>query len=122
MARAEAYRQLVEARAGGACEYCRLLEAATGVTFHIEHFMPRSRGGQTMMGNLVLQLSRLQPGEGGPNHRRRLQRTNTVSLQSSELRTVAIGMAFAFCPRSRIRHHLAADSDRPSHGDSSPYR
>jgi len=54
MARAEAYRQLVEARAGGACEYCRLLEAATGVTFHIEHFMPRSRGGQTMMGNLVL--------------------------------------------------------------------
>jgi HNH endonuclease len=54
MAQAEAYRQLVEARAGGACEYCRLLQAATGVTFHIEHFVPRSRGGATVMGNLVL--------------------------------------------------------------------
>ena len=54
MAQAEAYRHLVEARAGGACEYCRLLQAATGVTFHIEHLMPRSRGGQTVMSNLAL--------------------------------------------------------------------
>jgi hypothetical protein len=54
MAHAEAYRQLVEARAGGSCEYCRLLQAATGVTFHIEHFLPRSRGGRTEMSNLVL--------------------------------------------------------------------
>src|SRR5437773_11268545 len=54
MAQAEAYRQLVEARAGGACEYCRLLQAATGVTFHIEHLEPRSRGGQTVMSNLAL--------------------------------------------------------------------
>ena len=46
MAQAEAYRDLVEARAGGACEYCRLLQAATGVTFHVEHLLPRSRGGQ----------------------------------------------------------------------------
>src|SRR5882672_772388 len=54
MAQAEVYRQLVEARAGSACEYCRLLQAATGVTFHIEHFLPRSRGGQTVMNNLAL--------------------------------------------------------------------
>ena len=54
MAWAEAYRQLVEARAGGACEYCRLLQAATGITFHIEHVVPRSRGGQTVMSNLGL--------------------------------------------------------------------
>jgi hypothetical protein len=54
MTRAEAYRDLVEARAGGACEYCRLLQAATGVTFHIEHLVPRSRGGQTVMNNLAL--------------------------------------------------------------------
>lgn len=53
MTQVEAYRQLVEARAGGACEYCRLLQAATGVTFHIEHFAPRSRGGITVMSNLV---------------------------------------------------------------------
>jgi HNH endonuclease len=51
---AEAYRPLVVARAGGACEYCRLLEVATGVTFHIEHVVPRSRGGQTAMSNLAL--------------------------------------------------------------------
>ena len=50
----EAYRQLVEARAGGACEYCRLLQAATGVTFHIEHFVPRSQDGLTVLSNLVL--------------------------------------------------------------------
>src|SRR5947207_13232050 len=54
MAQAEAYRQLVEARAGGACEYCRLVQAATGVTFHIEHLVPRSHGGQTVMSNLAL--------------------------------------------------------------------
>jgi hypothetical protein len=51
---AEAYRQLVVARAGGACEYCRLVEAATGVTFHVEHVLPRSLGGETAMSNLAL--------------------------------------------------------------------
>ena len=54
MTQADAYRQLVVARAGGACEYCRLLEAATGVTFHIEHVLPRSCGGGTAMSNLAL--------------------------------------------------------------------
>jgi HNH endonuclease len=54
VAHAEAFRELVEARAGGACEYCRLLQAATGVTFHIEHVTPRSRGGRTVMSNLAL--------------------------------------------------------------------
>ena len=54
MSQSEAYRQLVAARAGGACEYCGLLQAATGVTFHIEHLVPRSRGGQTVMSNLAL--------------------------------------------------------------------
>src|SRR5262245_61174319 len=54
MAQLEAYRQIVEARAGGGCEYCRLLQAATGGTFHIEHVVPRSRGGQTVLSNLAL--------------------------------------------------------------------
>lgn len=54
MTQAESYRQLVVARAGGACEYCRLLEAATGVTFHVERVVPRSQGGQTAMSNLAL--------------------------------------------------------------------
>ena len=54
MASIEVYRQLVAARAGGACEYCRLLQAASGVTFHIEHIVPRSQAGQTVMSNLAL--------------------------------------------------------------------
>jgi len=54
VAHAEAYRELVEARAGGACEYCRLLQVATGVTFHIEHLRPRSRHGRTVLSNLAL--------------------------------------------------------------------
>jgi hypothetical protein len=53
MARAEAYRHLVEARAGGACEYCRLLQAASGVTFHLEHVIPQYRGGKTALNNLA---------------------------------------------------------------------
>jgi 5-methylcytosine-specific restriction endonuclease McrA len=54
MARVETYRELVIARAGGACEYCRLLQAVAGVTFHIEHIVPRSSGGKTAMNNLAL--------------------------------------------------------------------
>lgn len=54
MTRAESYRPLVVARAGGACEYCRFLEAATGVTFHVEHVVPRALGGATAMSNLAL--------------------------------------------------------------------
>jgi hypothetical protein len=54
MAQTEGYRQLVVARAGGACEYCRLIELATGVTFHIEHILPQSQGGETAMHNLAL--------------------------------------------------------------------
>lgn len=54
MADVEAYREYVEARASGVCEYCRLLQAATGVTFHIEHLRPRSRGGRTLLKNLAL--------------------------------------------------------------------
>jgi hypothetical protein len=42
MSQAEHLRHLVEARAGGACEYCRLLQAACGVTFHLEHILPLS--------------------------------------------------------------------------------
>ena len=54
MANVESFRRLVVARAGGACEYCRLLQDASGVTFHIEHVIPRSSGGLTTLGNLVL--------------------------------------------------------------------
>ena len=54
MAWVEGYRPIVVGRAGGACEYCRLLEAATGITFHIEHVLPRILGGMTLLDNLAL--------------------------------------------------------------------
>lgn len=54
MARLGTLRQLVVGRAGGACEYCRLLQAASGVTFHLEHVLPRSQGGATLLSNLAL--------------------------------------------------------------------
>ena len=54
MTHAERYRELVVARAGGVCEYCRLLQTATGVLFHIEHVLPRSQGGETALINLAL--------------------------------------------------------------------
>jgi hypothetical protein len=54
MAHAEAYREFVVARAGGVCEYYRLVQAATGVLFHIEHVRPRSQGGPTVLSNLAL--------------------------------------------------------------------
>ena len=51
---AEAIRHLVVARAGGACEYCRLLQATAGVTFHLEHILPRAERGATVLTNLAL--------------------------------------------------------------------
>jgi hypothetical protein len=54
MAGIESFRRLVVARAGGSCEYCRLLQDASGVTFHIEHVIPRASGGQTVLSNLAL--------------------------------------------------------------------
>jgi hypothetical protein len=78
MVRSEAYRQLVVARAGGACEYCRLLELATGVTFHVEHILPRSQGGATIMSNLALSCPGCNLAKGerttGHDHAGELQR------------------------------------------------
>jgi hypothetical protein len=54
MVNVEPYRRLVVARAGGACEYCRLLQDASGVTFHIEHVIPLVLGGVTALENLAL--------------------------------------------------------------------
>jgi hypothetical protein len=54
MGNVEAFRRLVVARAGGACEYCRLLQDACGVTFHIEHVLPTATGGKAVFKNLAL--------------------------------------------------------------------
>ena len=49
---AESVRQ-VEARAAGRCEYCRMHQSLQGATFHVEHVVPRSRGGDSELGNLA---------------------------------------------------------------------
>lgn len=42
-------------RDGGRCQYCRLAQLGHGATFHIDHILPRSRGGPTSLDNLALQ-------------------------------------------------------------------
>jgi len=43
----------VERRAGQRCEYCRMHQALQGATFHVEHVVPRSRGGTSSLENLA---------------------------------------------------------------------
>lgn len=38
-------RRTVERRAKGRCEYCRAPQDISAYTFHVEHIVPRSRGG-----------------------------------------------------------------------------
>jgi hypothetical protein len=46
---------MIFARDEGRCQYCRLAQFGHGATFHIDHVLPRSRGGPTSLENLVLQ-------------------------------------------------------------------
>lgn len=43
----------VETRARERCEYCRMHQSLQGATFHVEHIIPRSRGGSTQFDNLA---------------------------------------------------------------------
>jgi hypothetical protein len=43
----------VERRAGQRCEYCHMHQALQGATFHVEHVVPRSRGGDSTLSNLA---------------------------------------------------------------------
>ncbi|MEX0612008.1 MAG: HNH endonuclease, partial [Pirellulales bacterium] len=44
----------VRERAGDVCEYCLLPQYSQEATFHIDHVVPRSRGGPTTLENLAL--------------------------------------------------------------------
>ncbi len=50
--------RLVETRAKQRCEYCRMHQSLQGATFHIEHILPRSRGGSDDPDNLALACPR----------------------------------------------------------------
>jgi len=47
-------RARVEERAGQRCEYCHAPQPVSGYRFHIEHIMPRSRGGVNGLLNRAL--------------------------------------------------------------------
>lgn len=51
-ARAEVER-LASQRAAYRCEYCRMRQNLQGATFHIEHIVPKSRGGGDELDNLA---------------------------------------------------------------------
>ena len=38
-------REFITARSGGCCEYCQMHQSLQGATFHVEHVIPRVRGG-----------------------------------------------------------------------------
>jgi 5-methylcytosine-specific restriction endonuclease McrA len=69
-------RRLVFARAKGRCEYCHTPEGFVPGSFEVEHIIPRSKGGQTILNNLALScpacndhkfnliLAELHPTEG----------------------------------------------------------
>ena len=49
--------RLVSTRAGDRCEYCRMHQSLQGATFHVEHIVPRSRGGPIRTRELRVVLS-----------------------------------------------------------------
>jgi 5-methylcytosine-specific restriction endonuclease McrA len=49
-----ALRRFVAARSAGHCEYCRYPQAASFLTFEVEHIIARKHGGQSVEENLAL--------------------------------------------------------------------
>lgn len=52
MSQAE-FERRVEHRADSRCEYCRMHQCLQGASFHLEHVIPKSRGGVTELPNLA---------------------------------------------------------------------
>jgi hypothetical protein len=58
MAVPEALSRAVRGRANGRCQYCLMHESLQGATFHVEHVIPRSKGGESNLENLALACPR----------------------------------------------------------------
>ena len=54
MSKASELAALVRDRAGERCEYCLMHQSLQGATFHIEHIIPRVKGGRFERPNLAL--------------------------------------------------------------------
>jgi len=102
MRKAESFRSLVESRAGGACEYCRLLQTISGVRYHIEHIFPQSLGGPTILSNLALACP-------GCNH----AKSDRVAYEDHEGETQALFNPREYEP-SLLGWHLHFSVDRES--------
>jgi hypothetical protein len=46
--------RLVKSRAGDVCEYCRIPQSSQEAIFHVDHIIPRTAGGATVIENLAL--------------------------------------------------------------------
>ncbi|PYT96160.1 MAG: hypothetical protein DMG38_24845 [Acidobacteria bacterium] len=53
MAVPEALSRAVRSRAHGRCQYCFMHESLKGATFHVEHVIPQSKGGESTLENLA---------------------------------------------------------------------
>jgi hypothetical protein len=92
-----ARRQMVVARAGGCCEYCRSPESFATHSFALEHIVPRGRGGGDASENLAFSC------QGCNNHK----------YTKVDARDPASGMVVPlFHPRRmRWRDHFAWNDD-----------
>ena len=77
----------VVARAGGRCEYCRMHQALQGGVFHLEHVLPRSKGGPTTLENLAFACPTCN-----------LRKSDRVEVQGADVQS----MVKLFNPRTQI--------------------
>lgn len=54
MAVSEVLSRVIWSRAQGRCQYCLMHESLQGATFHVEHIIPKSKGGESTLENLAL--------------------------------------------------------------------
>lgn len=57
-------RRLIPDRSGGCCEYCRVHQDDSGASYHVEHIIAVSHGGQTVENNLAYSCSRCNLHKG----------------------------------------------------------
>lgn len=50
----EELSRAVRTRANGRCQYCLMHESLQGATFHLEHIIPRCKGGRSDLENLAV--------------------------------------------------------------------